>query len=102
MAHDHRVPIVVTPFRTMPSVDGRTRSIFLTENRRGRAVTIETYAKDGRQIGGTFLLFPDDLPAFLAALTEAAAAIGVELPGRPAPRSGTSTPDRHLTRARAM
>lgn len=99
MVHDHRAPIVATPFRTVPSIDGRTRTVFLTESRRGKGVMVESYGKDGRQLGGTMVLFPADLAAFLAALTDAAAAIGVEIPAAEPARAAL---DHHLTRARAL
>ena len=99
MAHDRRVPIVTTPFRTVPSLDGRSRTVFLQDSRRGRSVKVESYDKDGRQLAGTLLLFPDDFPAFLAALTEAAAAIGVEIP---APQPAGAALARNLPRARAL
>ena len=80
----------------------RTRRIFITESRKCRAVRIETYSRDGKQVAGTLHLFRDDLPAFLAALTEAAAAIGVEIPAKPAPQSDGAALAHHLTRARAL
>lgn len=99
MAHDRRAPIATTPFRTVPSLDGRSRTVFLSESRKGRSVKVESYDKDGRQLAGTVLLFPDDLAAFIAALSDAAAAIGVEIP---ALQPAGSALDRNLTRARAL
>ena len=77
--------ITVTHIRTLRASGGRTRRVSISTSPRGEAVLVETFGRAGDKIGGALTLFASEAADVLAALTEAAAAIGVAIAAKPAP-----------------
>jgi hypothetical protein len=88
--------------RDLPIDHGKTRRVSTFVSPSGRAVRVETLSRGGDRLGSPFTLSAHDLPAFLAALSDAAAAIGVTVPASAAPQSDAEPVTVHLTRARAL